>query len=80
MAQETPQSERPPRHDAPKEDAYWELRGRIGQWMDQYGVPPERTLLSLARIMAELRLAQDCHVLARLQALEEAGEEDDLLR
>jgi hypothetical protein len=68
--------ERTPRPDTPQDDAYWQLRGLMGQWMDAYQVPRDRALLYLARMHADLRSAEDCHVLARLQALEAAVEEE----
>ena len=63
------------RGDALQVDAFWDLRGRIGQWITQHGLEDEsyKVALYLARLTAEVRLAHDVHVLARLQALEAAS-------
>lgn len=61
------------RGDAPQEDAFWDLRGRIWEWMTQHGLYGEashQVALYLTRIAAEVRWAHDVHVLYRLHQLE----------
>jgi hypothetical protein len=63
------------RGDAPQEDAFWDLRGRIGEWSTQHGLYGEASYLValyLTRIAAEWRVAHDVHVLYELHQLKEA--------
>ena len=54
------------RGDAPQEDAFWDLRGRIGTWSTQHGMYGEGATpggVWLTRIAGEFRWAHDAHVL-----------------
>jgi hypothetical protein len=59
---------------APQVDAYWDLRGRVGQWIAQHGLEREYDHVAtwLTRLAGELRYAHDCAVENRLRALEAA--------
>jgi hypothetical protein len=66
------------RGDAPQDDAFWDLRGRIGEWMTQHGMYGDmfyEVALYLSRIADEVRCAHDVYVLARLKELQEAQHE-----
>jgi hypothetical protein len=64
------------RGDAPQEDAFWDLRGRIWEWSTQHGMYGEEShqvAYWLSRIADEIRYAHDVHVLNRLHQLEAAA-------
>jgi hypothetical protein len=61
------------RGDAPQADAFWDLRGRIGQWITDHAMEGDlhQVALYLARLTAEMGWVRDTHVLNELWKLTE---------
>jgi hypothetical protein len=66
------------RGDAPQEDAFWDLRGRISAWITEHGFEHDlhQVALYLARIAAEVRWGHDTEVLSQLHTLAAAQPPD----
>jgi hypothetical protein len=66
-----------PRDDIPREkraNAYWDLRGVVGQWMDQYGQDRSALVTALLRMLAEQLGGLHANVDWRLRRIEQVLE------
>ena len=54
-----------------QQNAYWDLRGLIGQWREEYGQDRVYTILYLLRIVADLQIGLHCNYEWRLARLEQ---------